>query len=82
MSAFALASELPVCSYRIKAQAERARETGAGGERALSALAMLTCAAAAGRLGEKPTALSSRRNPALGQNLKCSPGLRETLAYN
>lgn len=38
MSAFALASELPVCSYRIKAQGEgeRARdgsgEKGAGGE--------------------------------------------------
>lgn len=80
MSAFALASELPVCSYRIKAaaeaEAERARD-GSGG-RALSALAMLTCAAAAGRLGEKPTAPSARRNPAPGQNLKCSPGLRET----
>lgn len=48
MSDFSPASELPGCSYRIKAEGGGEREAGD-----LSALAMLTCTAAAWRLGKE-----------------------------
>jgi hypothetical protein len=48
MSDFSPASELPGCSYRIKGEGGGEREAGD-----LSALAMLTCTAAAWRLGKE-----------------------------
>jgi len=67
MSAFALASELPVCSYRIKAEGEGERARDGSGGRALSALAMLTCAAEPGGWERNPQPSAVAETQCLGR---------------